>query len=974
MDLSEPKLISPMLDGFAVGAPFSDHNGVRCCPAIREDTAEKYIIKIISIPASQVQLDALLLTGAFPNRDEALRYFQELADGVTGEVAVLNRLSKLEGFLPCQATQIVPKEGETGLDVYLLSTYQHSIARQMQRAPLTHLGAINLGLDLCAALAICRKAGYLYVDLKPSNIFISDDGRYRIGDLGFLPLDSLKYASLPDKYRSCYTPPEISDAMSALNDTLDVYALGLVLYQVYNNGQLPFETTAPQDPLPPPLYADYELAEIILKACALDPAQRWQNPLQMGQALVSYMQRNSVNDTPIVPPAVEISPSSETEEDAIPDLGGNAPETDSPAPDTPVQQPSGPQASAPDETIPTEESAIGLDDTPLSEETSAMLAQADELIAHPTPEPVVAPEVMEIPAPPLILPQSNPAEQESPDDTQSPEDESTPPDSDAEENLLEAEVFDDDDPEESEDEEALLSETNDGKRPRKHMRPRTLVAILIAALLLCIAGGAGFFFYENYYLQPVQRLEIEGTVTEITVKVTSNIDESLLTAVCTDTYGQSSRAPVAAGIASFTGLNPDTSYRIQLEISGFHKLTGSTSGSFTTAAQTQILNLSAVTGTEDGSAILSFTPNGPDAQQWNVRYSAAGEQEQTVACTGHTATITGLTPGTEYTFTLVPSSQLYLTGEYQLKHTASVVIYAQELTLSAGIATNSLQADWKVPEGANVESWTVRCHNDSGYDKTIVCTEPSALFEGTSPDVGYTVDVTAQGMSQCVSVSTTANPITVTGFQADASSPLRLQLNWSYNGEAPAQGWDLLYAIDGSASQQIIKCSEPSATIEPLIPGAHYSFTLQATDGTTVFGGTYTYDAAAAASYQGHWVAQSNMTFAMCKTPETENWTRDDLAPEDYKTSFAVGEKASFLAHLDAIYQVTDEVIVTLFVVRDSSGALVSANTQSRTWDQMWENGNCELNIPAMPTVPGTYTMDLYFNGATVGHVAFNIE
>ena len=63
--MSEPKLISPMLDDFAMGGPISDHHGVRCCPAMPNGSDKRYIVKVISIPASQVQLEAFLLTGIY---------------------------------------------------------------------------------------------------------------------------------------------------------------------------------------------------------------------------------------------------------------------------------------------------------------------------------------------------------------------------------------------------------------------------------------------------------------------------------------------------------------------------------------------------------------------------------------------------------------------------------------------------------------------------------------------------------------------------------------------------------------------------------------------------------------------------------------------------------------------------------------------------------------------------------------------
>ena len=77
--MSEQKLVSPLLDGFQVGDPISSHDGVRCCPAIKENSDNKYIVKILSIPASQSQLDALLLAGAFQDAAGALDYFKDLA-------------------------------------------------------------------------------------------------------------------------------------------------------------------------------------------------------------------------------------------------------------------------------------------------------------------------------------------------------------------------------------------------------------------------------------------------------------------------------------------------------------------------------------------------------------------------------------------------------------------------------------------------------------------------------------------------------------------------------------------------------------------------------------------------------------------------------------------------------------------------------------------------------------------------------
>lgn len=1020
--MSEPKLISPLLDGFVMGSPISSHDGVVCCPAMKADSDDKYIVKIISIPASQVKLDALLLAGAFHDRDSALAYFRELADGVVEEAVLLQRLSRLEGFLPYENWQVVPMEnGETGYDIYLVGTYRPTLERHLRRKPMTHLGAVNLGLDLCAALAVCRRSGYLYVDLKPGNIFICDDHEYRIGDLGFIDLSSLAYASLPEKYLSAYTAPEITDAYSALNETLDIYAAGLVLYQVYNNGILPFEGRAPAEELPPPEYADYEMAEIIAKACAVNPEDRWQSPVEMGQALVAYMQRNSIDDTPIVPPAIPVEPDPEpvevlAEEDDEPSVDTLIAEVDQvlDAPVSPVEEsdeaeiceetaeisePEEPtsiqeesseeeiadenpeqEAEIVEETQETEvaeeaeeaeaevafaaEAAALQEELGVSEEVSQILAQADDLIAHEAPEPVVAPEPVEITIPaPVSQEAVSPAEENAPvapseteaDDTKSPD----APAPEAEP----ASVAEEDD---DEDYEYPYS-----RAPRKKHRG-WLIALVLVILLAGIAT-AGYMYYENYYLQPILGISLEGQEDHLTVYLSSQIEDELLTVFCTDTYGNTMKASVRNGKATFQDLKPNTRYKVYVEISGFHKLIGVTNDVHVTPAQTTIVDFNAVTGSEDGSVILNFTVQGPETNDWTVTYSAEGEEEKSVSFSGRMVVVNGLTVGKEYTFHLEPATELYIIGEDTITHTASAVILAENLVIE-GFHNNAMTVTWNAPEGAAVESWYVRCYNDAGYDKTITVTETKAIFEELDIATAYTVEVTAVGMTQSSRTYVSANSVTIQSVDFVDSNPNQLTVSWTYEGTAPAGGWLLLYTIDGSSEQQVIQCTGESGVISPLIPGSQYSITIQPASGSTVFDGSAEYTAPAAEAFSGYMLSAADMDFRMCKTPENPEWGEADVPAEDYTTVFPSGSKASFAVRLNHEYITSSDQIVTLFVTRSADGAVVSTATQSRTWTSMWYRGFGRIDIPALPQTAGDYTLEIYFNGALVTTQGFTIE
>lgn len=943
--MSEPRLISPMLDGFHMGAPISDHDGVRCCPAMKENSENKYIVKIISIPASQVQLDALLLTGAYDDPASAMDYFRELSDGVVAEAQMLKKLSKLEGFLPYDSWQVEPMENnQLGYEVYLISSYKRSLEKYLRRNPMTHLGAVNMGLDMCAALAIARRAGHIYADLKPSNIFISDDKQYRIGDLGFLDMSSLKYTSLPSKYVSDYTAPELRDALSTVNTTVDTYAVGMILYQIYNDGQLP--VILEDEPLPAPANADYELAEIILKACATKPEDRYADPMDMGRALVAYMQRNRVNDVPITPPSAGVIQSDVSLDRA-------------------------------DETVPTDADAEGVTVENVTEEAASMVEHADDLVAHEIPGPAVAPEPGEI-----QIPDSEPAAEESgeeapaaetPAETTEAEPEPAPepkPETEA--------VYGDPAPTEPEDRKESKKSSKKKKKKKKGGGIKFLVVLLVLALLAC----SGFIFYNEYYIQTIHSISVDGSGTAMTVNLDTEIDNSLLTVTITDTYGNTKQSKVTNNQAHFEDLLSDTLYKIKVEISGLHKLAGVNAHGHTTPAETAIASFTAKTGPEDGSVVLSFAVSGPDTEEWTVTATAEGEEPITQTFTSHTATITGLTVGKTYTFTLEPVEDLHLVGENTIEFSAAAIVIAENLTV-VDYGEGSLTVSWNAPEGASVDSWAVHCYSDDGVDKTLTTAETTATFTEIDTGREYTIEVLASGMTEPARTSVSPDPAKLSNIQVNAEDETKLVISWEYEGEVSDTGWHVMYSVDGSATQGIVESKETTAVVEPRIPGATYEFTIVPANGTSAFDNTLSYDCPNAEifSYLEAGIStngiSNRLNVNLLKTPG-ENWTYQDVGSGDYTATFASGDQASLLLYLNQSFYTYHKDITVMFVIRDSQknvrNDLVSQTVMD--WSDMWDGSNyryCELDIPKFPTEPGEYSLYVYFNNQAITILNFTV-
>lgn len=978
--MSEEKRVSPLLDGFTLGAPMSEHDGVRCCPAIKENTEKKYIVKTITIPATQIQMDALLLAGAFKDPSGAMDYYKEVAEDVVKEAELLEKLSRLEGFLPYDGWQIEPiTRRRLGYEVYLLSSYKRSLEKQLRTNPVTHLEAINLGLDVCSALTLCRQSGALYVDLKPSNIFISEQKEHRIGDLGFVSLDSLSYTTLPSKYISAYTPPELEDPMAALNTTADTYALGMILYQLYNDSQLPSREDVLAGTIPSPANADYELAEIIMKAIHSDPQQRWQDPSAMGQALVAYMQRNAVNDDPITP-HTPLLPAEEpvVAEQAVPEEPESAeevPETASsevnevsdvaePTSEEPVSEDSPAEESVPeeqDETVPGEEDADLLQPHEMSEELSKIVAQADDLIAHELPEGVVVPEPPELPDPFAF----------AKDETEDMDDSDIPLDP----------VMEDEPTEPEKSVKKKKTRTRKFISPAHKRKIRGFLTTLLLLAALAAVGLCGYLYYQLFYLQPVSAITIYGEDQQFTVQIITEADPATIKVVCSDSYGNVRSEFAKNGIANFTGLLPDTTYTIQLEADGFHKLSGETSAVYTTDANSSIVSFQSVAGPEDGSLILNFTVDGEEPDEWTMICSAEGEKDRKQTFTGHSVTFDGLTVGTVYTFTLIPNDGLTLSGMTNIDVMAPRLILAKDLAVNSSDGQD-LIVSWKSPGDVVIDSWEVHCYNNKGFDVRFSVTEELAVIPGATPGDGYTVEVTAAGMTQPSRLTISTDPILINAFTlADSEDPKleKLELNWEFTGDAPKGGWLLMYTVDASGTPIVVKCKEPSAVISPRIPGAKYRFTLQAADGTTVFNNIHAFEFPETTAFEAHGLKADTVTANMLKTPADKNWRYETINDSSFTDTFEVGDAISVVLRAQSPFYHPGNDTRILYVFRDTHGNVIQDLTAQEKvyWKNIWTGGDAktgELDVPTSPSAPGSYVLEIYIDGMTMAQLPLTMQ
>ncbi|MCL1853575.1 MAG: leucine-rich repeat domain-containing protein [Peptococcaceae bacterium] len=263
----------------------------------REDSDQKSYAaaKIVSIPYDDSEIQQMREAGF--DDTGLLEFSQMMVKNMIHEINLTNDIGD-DHIATYNDISIHERSDGLTLDVLLHLDWRQNLPAHIAENPITDADVVKLGMHICQALALCQQQEAVHLNIKPENIFVSSDGQYMLGDLGIArPLEA-DMSALAKRGVYTYMAPEVFMG-EAFDCRADIYALGLVMYSLLNRNRAPFQPRSllPNDvdkalhkriggePIPDLKHVHPELNDLIQKACAFKPEDRFADPEEMLTAL-----------------------------------------------------------------------------------------------------------------------------------------------------------------------------------------------------------------------------------------------------------------------------------------------------------------------------------------------------------------------------------------------------------------------------------------------------------------------------------------------------------------------------------------------------------------------------------------------------------------------------------------------------------------------------------------------------------------
>ncbi|MFZ5979678.1 MAG: serine/threonine protein kinase [Candidatus Zixiibacteriota bacterium] len=230
------------------------------------------------------------------NRDVAIKI---LASKLTVDPEIVRRFER-ESMVIAKLNHPnivhVIDRGKAGNRYYFVMEYVDgtSLREVIERSNIPLNTKLDMVAQVCKALDYAHKNGVIHRDIKPTNILIDRQGNPRVADFGIAQIvgtpDSEMTSSDVIMGTLAYMSPEQKISSTNVDQTTDIYAIGVILYEILT-GKKPMGRFKSPSELNPDI--NPTLDEITMKCLAQEPADRYQTAVDLKNDIL-----NVINNAP----------------------------------------------------------------------------------------------------------------------------------------------------------------------------------------------------------------------------------------------------------------------------------------------------------------------------------------------------------------------------------------------------------------------------------------------------------------------------------------------------------------------------------------------------------------------------------------------------------------------------------------------------------------------------------------------------
>ena len=262
-------------------------------------------IKVIRIPNDPAELSNM--KSSRMDEKSIREYYKASVEQLTNEIELMERMKSASHVVAIEDYDVVEESETIGWSIYIRMELLTNLNTFIKEKGMSTQDVVKMGIDVLTGLEFCHREKLIHRDIKPDNIFVSEFGEYKIGDFGISREIENTSVTLSQKGTKAYMAPEIV-RMEPYGHLVDIYALGLTLYEILNNGRLPFLPPYPEQYFSqdmvraiarrisgkeelPEIQGIGRLNDIIRKACAHNPEDRYQSAKDMKADLQAFSEK-----------------------------------------------------------------------------------------------------------------------------------------------------------------------------------------------------------------------------------------------------------------------------------------------------------------------------------------------------------------------------------------------------------------------------------------------------------------------------------------------------------------------------------------------------------------------------------------------------------------------------------------------------------------------------------------------------------